>query len=94
MIPEHGKIITSTPQPDSSLVHETETFYDGQLSGYSKEIERSTLVDRQTVLRQIVEEMGIKAHKITITVHKDKSFEPTRVVVRYKEISDKLGRKR
>lgn len=90
---QHGKVVTTIVDVNGQEIIETETFYDGNLAGFKREIERSVLVDRQTVLKQIIEDMGIKSSVITITIHKDKLNEPIRMVTKWNEITDKLGRK-
>lgn len=88
----HGKIKTEIPQEDGSLVIETETFYNYELAGFKQEIEKSTLVDRQTLLKQILDDINIKSSVITLVIHKNNMNEPERIVTRYNVLVDKLGR--
>lgn len=89
----HGKVRTEIPQEDGSIIIETETFYDSELSGFKQEIEKSTLVDRQSVLKQILDDINLKSSVITLVIHKNRQNEPERVVTKYNVVVDKLGRK-
>ena len=84
---KHAKVTTTTPQPDGSIIIETESYYD-KLSHAMKEIERQTLTSRNTVLSDIIH---ILEHitkdgspKVTITII-SRNKEPVKIIERWTE---------
>ena len=84
---KHAKVTTTTPQPDGSIIIESESYYD-KLAHAVKEIERQSLTSRGTVLSDIIHILEHitkdNSPKVTITIM-SKNNEPIKIIERWTE---------
>ena len=84
--PQHSKVRTFTPQPDGSIVINTESYYE-DLSSVGQEIMRHYKTSARDIVADVIKCLDVfkhgGTHKLTIEISTDVDRMPTQITQTY-----------